>query len=389
MGRLYLHISQKDLSQRNAETTHVLEVARAFSSAGRSVRVVAPGVGRCESAVPFAIDYLPAVSRPRLLRLLSYEAALWLYLITRPELWARRASFYVRKGTALLAPLVLARLLRLPAVLEVNEVYPEIAVHRPLAPSVLAALQVLYSLSYRLASAIVVPVQTLADALQGMGLPRGKIHVVSNGVNTGVFHPREQTACRRALGLDESAAYVCYTGSLSAWQGVDVLLDAFGRVSKRHPSAFLILLGGGPMRSALEEQARLLGIGERVLFRGPVPFEQVPQYVAAATVCVVPVTVGTHSPVKLFEYLACKKPVIGSDLPGVREVISSYGCGWLARPGDADDWQAKIEAALACPREELEAMGEKGRQAVQRNHTWEAAGREILSLLDGRGGQQQ
>jgi glycosyltransferase involved in cell wall biosynthesis len=168
------------------------------------------------------------------------------------------------------------------------------------------------------------------------------------------------------------------------WQGLDVLLEAAGRIASEFPNLRVLLVGGGEERAALADQAQRLGIAERVLFRGPVPFEEVPPYLGAATLCVAPLVVATHSPLKLFEYLACARPVVASDVPGVREIVNDYGCGWLAQRGSADDLAEKLAQALRADPAQLEAMGRRGREAVVRSHSWDHAARQVLPLV-GRG----
>lgn len=378
--RRCLHISQKDLSRRSAETTHILELARGLAQIGWNVRVVAPAVGKSEVSVPFRIDYLPALKWPRLLRLLIYEAALLAYLCTRADVWRRRVSFYVRKGTILVSPLLLARMLRLPAVLEVNETDSEIELHTKLPPAALSLLQRISALSFRLATGIVVPVETLKQALVAQGVPEWKVIAIPNAVNEAMFSPVDRCVARKILGLDETATCICYTGHLGSWQGVDTLLAAAAEADR---DVTLLLVGDGPLRAQLEDQARRLGVTDRVVFVRPVPLAEVPLYVSASDICAVPVRVSTHSPVKMFEYLACERPVIGSNLPGIRQVIGQHGCGWLAEPGSVRDWADKVRQALAASPEERDALGKKGRQAVLRFYTWKAAARQVEPMLNG------
>jgi len=376
---LLLHISQKDLGERHAETVHIIELARALHEGGVPVRVVAPALGRYPGAVPFEITYLPVVQRPRLLRLLSYEAVLLAHLLARPR--SVRAGVYVRKGLLLLAPVVLARLSGAPAVLEVNGTDEEAARQHHLPAAAAALLRLLSRGSFALARHVVVVTEALRDDLLALGVPARKIHVVPNGANTRLFRPMEAQECRRRLGFDPDARYLCFVGQMAKWQGLDVLLDAAARIARDFPDLRVLLVGGGEERSRLAEQAARLGIGERVLFRGPVPFEEVPVYLGAATLCVAPLIVATHSPLKLFEYLACARPVVASNVPGVREVIEAYACGWLAQPGSADDLAAKLAQALCADPAELAAMGQRGREAVLKHHSWDHAARQIAPLL--------
>jgi glycosyltransferase involved in cell wall biosynthesis len=379
-----LHISQKDLSERHAETVHIIELARALHEAGVPVRAVVPGLGRYPQETPFEITYLPALKHPRLLRLLSYEASLLAHLLVRLRS-VRRAGVYVRKGLLLLSPLLLARLVGGPAVLEVNGTDEDAARQHGLPPAATALLRLLSRGSYALARHIVVVTDTLRDYLAGMGVPQGKIHVVPNGANTRLFRPLDAEECRRSLGLEAGGRYVCFVGQMAKWQGLDLLLAAAAALAGDFPDLRVLLVGGGEERAGLEAQTERLGLGDRVVFRGPVGFEEVPLYLGAATVCVAPLVVETHSPLKLFEYLACARPVVASDVAGVREVVQGYGCGWLAEPGSAEDLAARLAQGLRAAPEEREAMGRRGREAVVQRHSWDHAARLVMPLLTGGG----
>ena len=141
-----------------------------------------------------------------------------------------------------------------------------------------------------------------------------------------------------------------YSGHFYRWKGVDVFLEALAQV----PDLRGLLVGGypgDPDEARLRALARQLGIGDRVTFTGLVPRAEVCRLVRSATVCVVP-TVDTPSarytsPLKLFEYMACGRPVIISDLPPIREVVEDEQTALLVPPGDAGKLADALRRVLA------------------------------------------
>ena len=129
-----------------------------------------------------------------------------------------------------------------------------------------------------------------------------------------------------------------YAGHFYQWKGVDVFIKALAQVPELHG----LLVGGHPGdrdEARLQSLVYTLGIDDRVTFTGLVPRAEVDRLVRSATVCVVP-TVDTPSarytsPLKLFEYMACGRPVIISDLPPVREVVEDEQTALLVPPSDA------------------------------------------------------
>lgn len=153
--------------------------------------------------------------------------------------------------------------------------------------------------------------------------------------------PRTETL-RRHAGLGPEAVIVLHQGQMRADRGCHVLVEAVARV----PEAHLVFLGGGPEQPALAARAEALGLADRVRFVPSVPPDALLAVTAGADVGVTLLedTCLNHRyalPNKLFEYLAAGVPVLGSDLPEVRDVVTGHDVGLVA---DAADPAAVAEA---------------------------------------------
>jgi glycosyltransferase involved in cell wall biosynthesis len=132
---------------------------------------------------------------------------------------------------------------------------------------------------------------------------------------------------------------VGYAGHLYPWKGVDVLIEAIALV----PGVSALIVGGHDVegdRARLEALAERFGVSERVTFTGHVEPAQVRSYLEPATILALPnpaSAASTHftSPLKLFEYMAAGRPIVGSDLPAIREVLRHEQNALLVPPGDA------------------------------------------------------
>jgi teichuronic acid biosynthesis glycosyltransferase TuaC len=133
--------------------------------------------------------------------------------------------------------------------------------------------------------------------------------------------PEARAAARRELGVQ--GPLLVTVKRLHAVGGQDDVLRAMPAVLERHPDARLILVGGGELRATLEAQARALGLGERVTFAGAVPNEQVPRFVAAADLFVLPSRLESWGAVML-EALACGTRVVCTASAGGREVQALF-----------------------------------------------------------------
>jgi glycosyltransferase involved in cell wall biosynthesis len=380
-----VHISQKDLSQVKGETAHIVELARALWAEGAEVEVLVPGVGRYPDEVPFRIRYLPALRSPRLARLVSFELSLIFFFLSRPLL-ARRAQVYVRKGVFLHTPLLAARLMGRPAILEVNETDEEPAQFHRVPPHFLPLLHLLSRAAFKMCGHIVAVSEGLRGWIVSLGAPLDRVAIVPNGADPELFRPMSRSACCRALGLEEKFRWVCFVGAMEFWQGLEVLLHAMAAVAREEEKARLLLVGRGSQREKLEQMARDLGIGDRVVFTGAVAQRLVPLYIGASDICAAPVVGADHCPIKVFEYLACERPVVASDIPAVAKVLKASlpgqgSSGWLSRAGCSRDLAARLLQALDTSDAERTAMGRRGRQLVVESYSWRSAARTVLALL--------
>ena len=195
---------------------------------------------------------------------------------------------------------------------------------------------------------------------------------IPNGVDTGTFRPGlDGLAIRREHGIPEDARVVLFVGALDLahyFKGVDVLLKAFSGIDD--PGAWLLIVGDGDLKQEFQTMARELGVAGRSTFPGGISHEDLPYYYAAAELLVLPSSLESFGLV-LIEAMACGIPVVASDLPGVRSVVSNGEDRLLVGPGDVDDLAQKIRMLLADSGRARE-MGVRGREKVETKYAWAA-----------------
>jgi glycosyltransferase involved in cell wall biosynthesis len=184
----------------------------------------------------------------------------------------------------------------------------------------------------------------LKEQLVGAGVAAAKITVIPNGVDTSIFFRRDREECRRALGIGHSGPLIVCVSRLSDEKGIDVLLEAFGRLAAEQRAVELALVGNGPLRAALESRAAALGIADRVRFVGAVPHEQVPVWQGAATVTCLP-SLREGYPNAAMEALACGRPMVASRVGALPEMIGE-GRGILVPAGDSIALSGALRQAL-------------------------------------------
>ena len=117
--------------------------------------------------------------------------------------------------------------------------------------------------------------------------------------------------------------FIVYTGSLAGYQGLDLLIAAMNRVSKQEPDAVLVIVGGDEKSiRRLSEQARSIGVVNKLVFLGKRQPEQVPDFLSAADVLVSPRRGGINPPGKIYTYMRAERPIVATDIPAHNTVLS-------------------------------------------------------------------
>lgn len=284
---------------------------------------------------------------------------------------------------------LLARLWGVPLVFDVRDLWP--GVFRALGVvrnrAVLRVLEGVERALYRASSQVVAVSPAFVEPIRERGgsLPAERVTVIPNGADLSWWSPGPaRPEVRSALGADAAdTALVLYAGNHGYAQGLEVLLEAALRVQRR---VRFVLVGQGSERARLMARAAALGLGaERVGFSPSVPAERLLELYRAADVCVVPLRAVAELerciPSKLFEIMACGRPVVAA-LGGVgAQIVADSGGGRVVAPGDADGLAAAIDEIVADPA--LGArLGAAGRAHVVAHYDRERLAARYLAVLE-------
>ena len=146
-----------------------------------------------------------------------------------------------------------------------------------------------------------------------------KIKTILNGVDTDIFSTNTKPNPKLK---EEEGPIIMTTRRLVVKNGVFYLAKAFKKVVDKHPNAKLVIIGDGPERARIAKEIDNLSIVKNVQFIGMVANKEVPSYLAAADIVVVPSIVEASS-ISALEAMAMRKPVIASDIPGIREITNN------------------------------------------------------------------
>lgn len=195
-------------------------------------------------------------------------------------------------------------------------------------------------------------------------VPGRKIERIYNGVMLDAFRDNAveaRRAIRQSLAIPDEAMVIVLVGNLRPVKGIDVFLDAIGRIARQFPSARVLIVGEGDERQRLTQMRDETGLRDSVQFLGN--RTDVPRLLMASDIGVL----SSHSEGlsnAIIEYMAAGLPVVCTDVGGNTEMVEDGHNGCVVPAGDSTAMAAALQKLLADPAA-VRAMGQRGRQRAQ------------------------
>jgi colanic acid biosynthesis glycosyl transferase WcaI len=281
----------------------------------------------------------------------------------------------------------LARCKRVPFVFEVRDLWPEslAAVGMGGGNSLLyRTLAKIAGFLYRRSDRVVVVTPAFEDYLvEHWGVPREKISVVENGVETHLFAPEPGTGLRRELNV-EGKFVVSYIGTMGMAHGLETILAAAAQLRDTNPEIVFLMLGEGAEKERILALARERGLNN-LRFVDQQPREKIPAYIGASDVCLVLLKktdlFKTVIPSKMLEFMSCGRPVIlGVD--GQARAILEEGRGGLVIEPENSGALVNAIGYLAENREVARALGRNGREHIVRKFSRRHTAEKYICVLE-------
>jgi glycosyltransferase involved in cell wall biosynthesis len=220
---------------------------------------------------------------------------------------------------------------------------------------------------YRNKHFVTVSPSSKAEMLQ-FGLIGKGIELVHNGVDLESFKPAEKSI----------VPIVLYLGRLKAYKSVDVLLTAFKILLDNVPDAMLIIAGSGEEEAHLKRLVSQLNLGQKVVFTGKVSEREKIELLQKSWVLVNPSFMEGWG-ITTIEANACGTPVVGADVPGLRDSIRNFETGYLVPHGDSHGFANKIGLLIRDRRLRLEFTNQSLQWA--KNFSWDKSVNKMLAVM--------
>lgn len=225
---------------------------------------------------------------------------------------------------------------------------------------------------------VIAPTRFIKKYTVSLGVPKEKIAVIPNGVDTEKFHSNKVNVAPLKFKLNPSGEKLCvYCGRLDNWAGVDIITKLCDIAHTKKLKVKFLLVGDTAEKIFFDK--------ENVILLEETSHERIPTILNNADIILVPFPNNevSHaaSPLKLFEGMAMQKPVIASKVSGIEEVISDEKNGFLASSNDLNEWIKKLEMIINS--ETLAAkIGQNARQTVQEKYDWNFLAKQYEEVLN-------
>lgn len=359
-----------------AHVLQILTMCEGFADAGAAVELVVPRRAQTSATDPFAyagvkpnftitrlpcLDFFPGTQGKFFywLRTLSFFIAAKLYLASK-----RYDVLYTREHQA--------------GLFFRDFIYEVHAVPK--------ANDALYRRLWNRARGLVVLTSFIRDRFAANGIPQERICVAPDAVTVAKFSTTlSKEEAREELGLPNDVYLMGYVGTLKTMQMEKGVACAVHSLKELSADIQLVVVGGESEDIAeYKTLAENEGVAGRVVFIGKVSHAKVPLYLKAFDVVVAPFPDVEHyrffmSPLKIFEYMAAGVPMIVSDLPSLREVLSEQTAAFIP-PADASALAVKVNE-LRAHSDAAQAMADAAREDARTRFSWDARARAILAFI--------
>jgi glycosyltransferase involved in cell wall biosynthesis len=381
MKILYHHRTRATDAQR----VHILEIVQAFRGLGHQVEIVSlvetDGAQRMDrevaevgwkkviSRIPFAHEAVQLGYN-----LVGFPLLLSKTLAVKPDFIYERYSLFNFTGV------LVARLTGRPLILEVNSPF---AIEQKADREIWAErfAQWTERLICSAATKVIVVSSPLRRIMARIGVPDDKLVLMSNGVNRDHMKPAvAPPSLRRSLGL-EGKVVIGFVGWFRPWHGLEFLLKAFHHSGLAGQNVGLLLIGHGPALPELKRYVAANGLENAVVFTGALPHDDVPKYLDIMDIAVQPAANEYCCPMKILEYLALGKPLVGPRQENIQELVRE-GVDALLYPPDDEAALIGALCQLALDQDTRLAMARNARQAIEeRGYLWSRNAQRVIDLV--------
>lgn len=362
---------------------HIRETVSWFSKFDNEVHFFNPKIIKPEFDAPVKLHLVPIINIP-IIKWLSFDVFAFFSLLFN-SIIHRPTVIYYRESSSLV-PFFISKLLSVPLLIEVNGwVLAELAEYG-YSKFKLMLFRLFQELNYRNAT-LLVPVSKGLKKLiiKHYRIPSDKIIAVNNGTNPEKYRPIPINEARLTIGLNGDEIIIGFIGGCYPHHGVQHLINSAPYILSELPEVKFVVAGDGAMLESWKALAQQNKVEKKFIFPGNIPFELAPYYINSYDICVAPWDISLVgnvglSPMKLFDFMACGKPIVSSPIFGVKEILEPNNAGITVNVKNPKQFARALVDLLKSPNK-CDTIGKNALKTVRLNYTWEQTSRKIINLM--------
>lgn len=217
--------------------------------------------------------------------------------------------------------------------------------------------------------------------LTQFGIPEAKISVIPNGVDLEIFKTRDKHSARNQLALPKDKTMILNISGMSPVKGQKYLIEAIPEIIEENKTVRFVFIGDGETRKELESLVSARGLDPYVLFAGIQKTSQIPLWLNAADIFVLP-SLSEGNPNVLLEAMASGLPIVATTVGGIPEMIRDGREGLTVSPKSPKSLARKITLLI---RDKIlrERLGQNGLKTVRENYgTWERQSEKLKAIYE-------
>ena len=266
--------------------------------------------------------------------------------------------------------------------------FRSIDISHKLVPSSILSVptRIIEGLIYRHVAGVSALTPRMKKYVASYGVPVSMIDVLPGGVDTEMFScgNRNDNLLAR-WGIGSSDRVILFMGTIYRFSGLFQVIREFPKLLKDWPEARLLIVGRGEDEIRLKSLTREAGLTGKVVFAGAVDYALLPDLIRSSSICLNPFEINELTqdilPTKLFQYLACGKPVVATRLPGMIPFLTGEREGVVY--ADLADFVAVISDLLA-DGGKCQELGSSGRATMASQYDWRSIAERLLTWIESK-----
>jgi glycosyltransferase involved in cell wall biosynthesis len=371
------------IASKDGQYVHIEELIESLRRLGHEVIVVEPSqlskksFGKSSGVVKSLRSFLPDFFHEIIEFCYSFFD---FFKVVAAIIKHRPNCIYERYNIFFISGILAKKLFSLPLILEVNApLFLERKINHGIGFEWLAKWSETFV--WKNADYVLPVTAVLAETVLAAGVNPEQCVVIPNGINTKYFSENlNGTKIRTKWGIQDKLVFG-FVGFVRTWHRLDRVLVVMSQNLEKN--WHLLLIGDGPAKAELEQQADQLGIAERVSFVGVIDRDEIADYVSAFDIALQPDVVEYASPLKLFEYMALGKAIVAPNRRNILEILVDEDNALLFDPDQEFSFSNQLKRL--CESEELrKSLGLAARKTIEdRKLFWEENARKIDKLFMG------